>query len=423
MALETSTYINGLVASNPTSTDPKSQGDDHLRLIKAAILATWPNHTGAVTATHTELNYVVGVTSAIQTQINTKYTAGSTTQALGTPISGNLVNCTGVTVPVSSLTNATGSATLAIANNSLAWNWTLTGASTVGRTIGETSASTGGAGLQVLCKIGTLAASTADPLQVQTRGVDTIRVSRTGGITLTAGSVAATAAPIITITGGISNAAQSGNSGSVVIDGGAAGAVASVAGGKVLITGGAGSVTTTGGVGGAVTVAAGAGGLSAAGGLLTLSGGAAGSSNSYGGAVTLTAADAAGSGTGGAVTITSGNSGTTAKGGALTITAGQNNTNLQGSDLNITGGANISTGRGGFVNISGGASTSGSGGDVVITPGAGLGSRLNLVNCNVANAAVGCVFTASVGPTGAGTAIAGWLAIKVSGTNRFIPFW
>jgi hypothetical protein len=70
--LETATYINGLVATNPVGTDPKSAGDDHLRLIKSTLKATFPNITGAVTPTHGELNYVTGVTSAIQTQLNTK---------------------------------------------------------------------------------------------------------------------------------------------------------------------------------------------------------------------------------------------------------------------------------------------------------------------------------------------------------------
>ena len=72
MGLEAATYIDDLVATNPTSTDPKNQGDDHLRLLKATIKASFPNITGAMTASHTELNYVVGVTSAIQTQIDAK---------------------------------------------------------------------------------------------------------------------------------------------------------------------------------------------------------------------------------------------------------------------------------------------------------------------------------------------------------------
>ncbi len=72
MALETGTYISDLVVTNPTSSDPKSQGDDHLRLLKSTIKTTFPSVAGAVTPTHTELNYVDGVTSAIQTQINLK---------------------------------------------------------------------------------------------------------------------------------------------------------------------------------------------------------------------------------------------------------------------------------------------------------------------------------------------------------------
>lgn len=72
MGLETGTYINSLNSANPGANDQVSQGDDHIRLLKSTILATFPNITGAVTPTHTELNYVDGVTSAIQTQLNAK---------------------------------------------------------------------------------------------------------------------------------------------------------------------------------------------------------------------------------------------------------------------------------------------------------------------------------------------------------------
>lgn len=64
MALESTTYIDGLVSTNPTGTDARSQGDDHIRLIKAAIKATLPGLSGAVTSTHTELNLLDGVTSS-----------------------------------------------------------------------------------------------------------------------------------------------------------------------------------------------------------------------------------------------------------------------------------------------------------------------------------------------------------------------
>ena len=62
MALESTTFINGLVATNPTGTDARSQGDDHIRLVKSAVKATFPNIAGAITATHTELNLIDGYT-------------------------------------------------------------------------------------------------------------------------------------------------------------------------------------------------------------------------------------------------------------------------------------------------------------------------------------------------------------------------
>ncbi|MFM9928207.1 hypothetical protein VLK31_34930 [Variovorax sp. H27-G14] len=72
MPLETGTYISDLVATNPTGADGKNVGDDHLRLIKLLLRNTFPNITGAVTPTHLQFNYVAGVTSAIQAQIDGK---------------------------------------------------------------------------------------------------------------------------------------------------------------------------------------------------------------------------------------------------------------------------------------------------------------------------------------------------------------
>lgn len=88
MGLETATYINGLVVTNPLGTDPKSAGDDHLRLLKTVIKNTFPNLTGAVTPTQAELNYVAGVTSAIQTQLNAKQ--ATITGAATSIVSSNL---------------------------------------------------------------------------------------------------------------------------------------------------------------------------------------------------------------------------------------------------------------------------------------------------------------------------------------------
>lgn len=63
MALETGTHISDLVATNPAGTDAKSTLDDHIKLIKSTLLATFPAVTGAVTPTHTTLNKV-GVTQS-----------------------------------------------------------------------------------------------------------------------------------------------------------------------------------------------------------------------------------------------------------------------------------------------------------------------------------------------------------------------
>jgi len=60
MALETGSYVNSLVTSNPASTDGLAQADDHLRLIKSTIKNTLPNITGAITGTQAELNVLTG---------------------------------------------------------------------------------------------------------------------------------------------------------------------------------------------------------------------------------------------------------------------------------------------------------------------------------------------------------------------------
>lgn len=66
MALESGTYINSLNSANPVSTDGLAQADDHLRLIKATILASFPNITGAMTATHTVLNGIDARVTALE---------------------------------------------------------------------------------------------------------------------------------------------------------------------------------------------------------------------------------------------------------------------------------------------------------------------------------------------------------------------
>ena len=62
MGLESATYLTDLVNTNPVSSDAKSQGDDHIRLIKAVLLSSFPGIAGAMTASHTELNILDGAT-------------------------------------------------------------------------------------------------------------------------------------------------------------------------------------------------------------------------------------------------------------------------------------------------------------------------------------------------------------------------
>jgi len=69
MGLETGTYISDLNSSNPVAGDPVNEGDDHIRLIKSTVKATFPSVSGAVTSTHTELNLLDGVT-ANTTELN-----------------------------------------------------------------------------------------------------------------------------------------------------------------------------------------------------------------------------------------------------------------------------------------------------------------------------------------------------------------
>lgn len=56
MALETASNISQLNPANPSGSDRVHQGDDHIRLLKAVLKATFPNITGPVTATQGQLN-------------------------------------------------------------------------------------------------------------------------------------------------------------------------------------------------------------------------------------------------------------------------------------------------------------------------------------------------------------------------------
>ena len=58
MGLEIVLHLDDLDATNPVGTDPRSEGDDHIRNVKTALLTDFPSISGIVTSTHSELNFV-----------------------------------------------------------------------------------------------------------------------------------------------------------------------------------------------------------------------------------------------------------------------------------------------------------------------------------------------------------------------------
>lgn len=150
MALETGTYLSDLVATNPAAADPKSQGDDHIRLLKSTIKATLPNLAGAVSATHTELSFVSGVTSAIQTQITAEVNRASAAEALLAPKASPALTGTPTAPTATPLTNTTQLATTAY-----------TDAAVAVETARATSAEAGKAALESPAFTGTPTAPTA----------------------------------------------------------------------------------------------------------------------------------------------------------------------------------------------------------------------------------------------------------------------
>lgn len=71
MTVESASYISQLDTTLPTAADLISEGDDHLRLTKTVLKTQFPNFgTTAITASAAEVNYLVGLTGAIQPQLS-----------------------------------------------------------------------------------------------------------------------------------------------------------------------------------------------------------------------------------------------------------------------------------------------------------------------------------------------------------------
>ena len=135
MGLETATYISQLTATNPTSSDPVSQGDDHLRLIKSVLQSQFTTlGAAAVTTTAAELNLLDGKTTLdvegtavlstgetgttkflrvdgdnssswqVPPDTNTTYTAGDGLDLSGTEFSTDLKSAGGLAIDSTELT-------------------------------------------------------------------------------------------------------------------------------------------------------------------------------------------------------------------------------------------------------------------------------------------------------------------------------
>lgn len=87
MGLETGTYLNDLNVSNPATGDSRSEGDDHLRLLKNTLKNTFPGMAGRVwrsqskgsgyTVAATDMMSVIKATAAITLSLTAVATIGN----------------------------------------------------------------------------------------------------------------------------------------------------------------------------------------------------------------------------------------------------------------------------------------------------------------------------------------------------------
>lgn len=201
MALETGTYPSDFVLTNPTSGDQKTQGDDHLRLIKACVQAALPigapnypltSGTAQASTSGTSIDFTsipswvkritvsfVGVstsgTSNVQVQIGdsggvetTGYLGSVSQIAASTPSSATLNSGFPVTLGIAAASVIHGSVVLSLVNAA-----TFTWASTSTISYSNTAQTNVGAGSKSL-----------------TATLDRVRITTTGGAeTFDAGSI------------------------------------------------------------------------------------------------------------------------------------------------------------------------------------------------------------------------------------------
>lgn len=118
MAIEDLTgnkYIDDLTATNPVVGDTQTEGDDHIRGIKNVLQKSFPGVTGAVTATHTELNQVDGIVLNQDVDTTASPTFVAVTADLTGNVTGNIDGTVGAATPTTgAFTTITASSTAAI---------------------------------------------------------------------------------------------------------------------------------------------------------------------------------------------------------------------------------------------------------------------------------------------------------------------
>lgn len=88
MGLESSSFLHGLDANNPLNTDPRRQGANHLRLIKAALKGTFPGLNGRAFRTQSKsVDYTFTATDNMTSIVTTA--AGITLTLLAAATAAN----------------------------------------------------------------------------------------------------------------------------------------------------------------------------------------------------------------------------------------------------------------------------------------------------------------------------------------------
>ena len=130
MSVEPATYISQLNSALPAAGDLISEGDNHLNLIKATLLATFPNFTAtAITPTSADVNKIAGAATTGATGFNvvTQAATDNTTLAASTAqVQAAIMASSGITAALPAQSGNSGKYLYTDGSNA-AWQYTPTG--------------------------------------------------------------------------------------------------------------------------------------------------------------------------------------------------------------------------------------------------------------------------------------------------------